>query len=142
MSAVRIEVEHGFGIVANLWPFLNAGWKMQLYSSPVGRYYRVALAGIVLQKSFFVPDSSATQLSHWTVPTSDVLFAEIDCLWNIYTSLNDLGSVGLPLQPSQAKTDGQLVTLVQACKPIAEGEIIGHHDGYLHFTMDAEGHTK
>lgn len=43
MSAVHIEVEHGFGIVANLWPFLNAGWKMQLYSSPVGRYYRVGV---------------------------------------------------------------------------------------------------
>ena len=28
MSAVRIEVEHGFGIVANTWPVLNAGWKM------------------------------------------------------------------------------------------------------------------
>ena len=43
MSAVRIEVEHGFGIVANTWPFLNAGWKMQLYSSPVGRYYWVGV---------------------------------------------------------------------------------------------------
>ena len=43
MSAVRIEVEHGFGIVSNLWPFLNAGWKMHLYSSPVGRYYRVGV---------------------------------------------------------------------------------------------------
>ncbi|KAF7972906.1 hypothetical protein HWV62_16632 [Athelia sp. TMB] len=43
MSAVRIEVEHGFGIVSSLWPFLNAGWKMQLYSSPVGRYYRVGV---------------------------------------------------------------------------------------------------
>ncbi|EPQ55484.1 hypothetical protein GLOTRDRAFT_93696 [Gloeophyllum trabeum ATCC 11539] len=43
MAAVRIEVEHGFGIVANLWPFLNAGWKMQLYNSPVARYYRVGV---------------------------------------------------------------------------------------------------
>ena len=43
MSAVRIEVEHGFGIVSNTWPFLNAAWKMQLYSSPVGRYYRVGV---------------------------------------------------------------------------------------------------
>ena len=43
MSAVHIEVEHGFGIVANTWPFLNAGWKMGLYSSPVGRYYRVGV---------------------------------------------------------------------------------------------------
>jgi hypothetical protein len=43
MSAVRIEVEHGFGIVSNTWPFLNAGWKMHLYRSPVGRYYRVGV---------------------------------------------------------------------------------------------------
>ncbi len=43
MSAVWIEVEHGFGMVANTWPFLNAGWKMRLYSSPVGRYYRVGV---------------------------------------------------------------------------------------------------
>jgi hypothetical protein len=39
MSAVHIEFEHGFGIVSNTWPFLNAAWKMQLYSSPVGCYY-------------------------------------------------------------------------------------------------------
>lgn len=43
MAAVRIEVEHGFGIVANTWPFLNAGWKMHVYRSPVGRYYRVGV---------------------------------------------------------------------------------------------------
>jgi nuclease HARBI1 len=43
MFAVRIEVEHGFGIVASTWPFLNASWKMWLYSSPVGRYYRVGV---------------------------------------------------------------------------------------------------
>ncbi|KDQ53581.1 hypothetical protein JAAARDRAFT_61286 [Jaapia argillacea MUCL 33604] len=34
MASVRIEVEHGFGIVANTWLFLNASWKMQLYHSP------------------------------------------------------------------------------------------------------------
>ena len=43
MAAVRIEVEHGFGIVQNTWPFLNAGWKMHVYSSPVGRYYRAGV---------------------------------------------------------------------------------------------------
>jgi hypothetical protein len=43
MSAVRIEVEHGFGIVSNTFPFLNAGWKMHLGASPVGAYYRVAV---------------------------------------------------------------------------------------------------
>ena len=43
MAAVRIEVEHGFGIVQNTWLFLNAGWKMHVYSSPVGRYYRAGV---------------------------------------------------------------------------------------------------
>ncbi|KAJ6470658.1 hypothetical protein C8R47DRAFT_1148854 [Mycena vitilis] len=100
-----------------------------------------ALAGIVLHKSFPTPHSSPSQV-FYSLPTSDVLFAEIDCLWNIYTSLSALSSVGLPLQPVQAKTGGQYVTLVQACKPIAEGHIIGHHAGYLDITMDAEGHTK
>jgi len=41
--AVHIEVEHGFGIVSNTWPFLNASWKIHLYASPVGRYYRVGV---------------------------------------------------------------------------------------------------
>jgi hypothetical protein len=43
MSAVRIEVEHGFGVVVNLWPFLNTAWKHRVFSSPVGRYYRVGV---------------------------------------------------------------------------------------------------
>ena len=43
MSALHIEVEHGFAVVVNTWPFLNVGWKMRLYSSPVGRYYRVGV---------------------------------------------------------------------------------------------------
>jgi nuclease HARBI1 len=43
MAALRIEVEHAFGIVAKTWPFLNAGWKMQVNSSPVGLYYCVAV---------------------------------------------------------------------------------------------------
>jgi hypothetical protein len=43
MAAERIGVEHGFALVTNNFPFLNAGWKMQVYSSPVGRYYRVGV---------------------------------------------------------------------------------------------------
>lgn len=43
MGTVRIDVEHAFGIVSRTWPFLNAGWKMQLMSSPVGSYYRVGV---------------------------------------------------------------------------------------------------
>lgn len=40
MAAVRIEVEHGFAIVLETWAFLRAGWKMKVFGSPVGRYYR------------------------------------------------------------------------------------------------------
>jgi nuclease HARBI1 len=43
MSGVRISVEHGFGGVLTAWPFLRAFWKHRVYSSPVGRYYRVAV---------------------------------------------------------------------------------------------------
>ena len=43
MSAVQIEVEHEFGVVSNTWPFFNASWKMHLYSSSIGRYYRVGV---------------------------------------------------------------------------------------------------
>lgn len=43
MGSVRVKVEHIFGIVTKTWPFLNAWWKMQVYRSPVGRYYRVGV---------------------------------------------------------------------------------------------------
>ncbi|KAF7336366.1 DDE Tnp4 domain-containing protein [Mycena venus] len=43
MSSVRMEVEHGFGGITREWPFLNAWWKLRVYSSPVGRYYRVCV---------------------------------------------------------------------------------------------------
>ncbi|KAJ7847219.1 hypothetical protein B0H14DRAFT_3138560 [Mycena olivaceomarginata] len=80
------------------------------------------LAGIVLQKCFTVPQISS-ESSPWVLPTSEFLFTELDCLWSIYISLSSLDSVGLPVQPIQARTHGQLVTLVQA-------------------SMDDEGHTK
>jgi hypothetical protein len=43
MSSVRQNVEHGFGLVTNQWPFLNAGWKMPVYKSPVAWYYNVGV---------------------------------------------------------------------------------------------------
>ncbi|KAJ7789273.1 hypothetical protein B0H14DRAFT_3162136, partial [Mycena olivaceomarginata] len=99
------------------------------------------LAGIVLQKCFTVPQISS-ESSPWVLPTSEFLFTELNCLWCIYISLSSLDSVGLPLQPIQARTHGQLVTLVQACKPVAEGSIVCNHIGYLDAAMDDEGHTK
>ncbi|KAI0742230.1 hypothetical protein C8Q80DRAFT_1109515, partial [Daedaleopsis nitida] len=42
MSVIRIEVEHAFGIIVKLWPFLNATYKQRVLLSPVGSYYRVS----------------------------------------------------------------------------------------------------
>ena len=43
MASVRIEVEHAFGGVVRAWPFLDAWWKHQIFSSPVGLYYRIGV---------------------------------------------------------------------------------------------------
>ncbi|KAJ7143542.1 hypothetical protein C8R43DRAFT_822018, partial [Mycena crocata] len=43
MSRPRMSVENGFGEVVAQWPFLNAFWKLRIYQSPIGRYYRVAV---------------------------------------------------------------------------------------------------
>lgn len=43
MSKARIEVEHGFSLVTRNWQFLQAEWKLRVFQSPVGRYYRVAV---------------------------------------------------------------------------------------------------
>lgn len=89
-----------------------------------------ALVGVALRKSFSVPQFSPYP---WSVTTSsehrEFLFSEIDCQWQIFISLLGRDSLGLPLQPVQRTTDGQLVTLIHGCKAIAEGSIIGHHGG-------------
>ncbi|KAJ7804450.1 hypothetical protein B0H14DRAFT_3883426 [Mycena olivaceomarginata] len=101
-----------------------------------------ALSGLLLQKSFSLP----YHLSYpWLLAPPErntLLFREIDCTWQIYLALSRLDSLGLPLQPTQSVTHGQRITLIQACKPVAEGTIIGHHPGYLDATMDNHGLTK
>ncbi|KAJ7475335.1 hypothetical protein B0H11DRAFT_2235618 [Mycena galericulata] len=100
-----------------------------------------ALAGVVLKNSFSAPRF----LHPWSSTTSlqnEFLRSEIDCQWQIYLSLRSRDSFGLPLQPVQATTHGQLVSLVQGCKPVAEGSIVAQHNGYLDAVMDAQAHTK
>ncbi|KAK6985101.1 hypothetical protein R3P38DRAFT_3450499 [Favolaschia claudopus] len=96
------------------------------------------LAGAILHKSFSIPAPAAP----WVAPSSQLMSAELECLWEIYVTLSKLDSVGLRLHQTQAETNGQLVTLVQACKPVAEGSIVGQHEGYLNAVMDDEGNTK
>ncbi|KAJ6482041.1 hypothetical protein C8R47DRAFT_1283386 [Mycena vitilis] len=101
-----------------------------------------ALAGVVLRNSFSIPQFSPYPWSGTTSPQqNELLFSEIDCHWQVYLSLRARNSIGLPLQPIQAQTHGELVTLVLACKPIAEGSIVGKHSGFLDAVMDTQGHT-
>jgi hypothetical protein len=102
-----------------------------------------ALAGIVLKKSFSPPLFSPYPWSaSATLAQNDYLFTEIDCQWQIFLSLLSRDSLGLPLQPLQAQTHGQLVTLVLGCQPIAEGSMVAQHIGFLDVVMDSQGHTK
>ncbi|KAJ7673572.1 hypothetical protein B0H14DRAFT_3687689 [Mycena olivaceomarginata] len=85
-----------------------------------------ALAGAILRNSFSIPHFSPYPWSNSTSSVQDeFLFKEVDCLWQISLSLHCRDSLGLPLQPAQAQTHGQLSTLVHGCKPVAEGSIVG-----------------
>lgn len=102
-----------------------------------------ALAGIILKKSFSPPlFSPYPWSSSTTLSQNDYLFSEVDCQWQIFLSLLSRNSLGLPLQPIQAQTHGQLVSLVLGCQPIAEGSIVAQHIGFLDAVMDGQGHTK
>ena len=43
MGKDRVSVENVFAVILNFWPFLQAYWKMKVFGSPVGRYYRVGV---------------------------------------------------------------------------------------------------
>ncbi|KAJ7196492.1 hypothetical protein GGX14DRAFT_672632 [Mycena pura] len=96
------------------------------------------LAGAVLKKSFV-----EEPLSEFTSTNAHLyLYRHIDCQWQIGAALYRLSSVGLPLSAAQACTNGFYVTVVQGCKAVAEGLVIGAHPGYLDAPMDLDNHTK
>ncbi|KAF8582925.1 hypothetical protein K439DRAFT_1647407 [Ramaria rubella] len=53
MGAVRISVEHRFGLILQDWPFLNAFWKQKIYGNACGLLYRVGML-LTNVHSFFV----------------------------------------------------------------------------------------
>ncbi|KAJ3752534.1 hypothetical protein EV360DRAFT_88655 [Lentinula raphanica] len=73
--------------------------------------------------------------THWSRSSA----LHIDVMWQIYLSLIQSRSVGLRLHPSETQI-GQLVTLVAACKEVAEGVILDH-DGTVEGVMDEQGTT-
>ncbi|KIK53517.1 hypothetical protein GYMLUDRAFT_178808 [Collybiopsis luxurians FD-317 M1] len=72
MSQVRIEVEHGFGVVTNLWLFLNSFRKMQVLLSPIGRYYHIAV--LLMNASNCVSPNQISQRFDCLLPTLDKYF--------------------------------------------------------------------
>ncbi|RDX41131.1 hypothetical protein OH76DRAFT_1412383 [Lentinus brumalis] len=72
MASVRIKVEHAFGVVVNTWSFLNSFWKQRVYSSPVGRYYRVAVL-LTNARNCYSPNQVATAFD-CPPPTIDEYF--------------------------------------------------------------------
>ncbi|KIJ31352.1 hypothetical protein M422DRAFT_149489 [Sphaerobolus stellatus SS14] len=42
MGKVRISVEHGFGLVAQQFPFINCVWKQKIWGTRCGTFYKVA----------------------------------------------------------------------------------------------------
>lgn len=43
MGGIRISIEHGFGIIVQEWPFVNAHWKSKILGTPCGLFYWVAV---------------------------------------------------------------------------------------------------
>ncbi|KAJ3716706.1 hypothetical protein C8R42DRAFT_588463 [Lentinula raphanica] len=72
MSQCRIEVEHGFGVIVTLWPFLNNWRKMLLLQTPVGRFYRV---GVLLANALnCLRPNQVSQAFNCLPPTLDQYF--------------------------------------------------------------------
>lgn len=125
-------------------PFIDLGHQAKLTGALEDPNVSLhVLAGIILQKSFTPPSSDPYP---WSVDISSAaiqaLQVETDCLWQIWSALSIRESVGIKLQSDQLTAHGQLVTLVQGCKPVAHGSIIGNHPGYLDAIMDHDGQKR
>ncbi|KAF8223888.1 hypothetical protein L208DRAFT_1314736, partial [Tricholoma matsutake] len=95
------------------------------------------LVGTVLKKSFSSPTSAP---SSWdSTNYIQQLHTHIESIWQVYHSLSNLDSVGLPLVPFQIQKDGHLVTLLQGNKPVAEGCLLWPHPQFIKVIDDDSG---
>ena len=95
------------------------------------------LVGTVLKRSFSPPTSSP---SSWeSTNYIQQLHTHIESIWQVYHTLSNLDSVGLPLVPFQIQKDGHLVTLFQGNKPVAEGRLVWPHPRFIKVTDDDNG---
>ncbi|KAF9037406.1 hypothetical protein BDZ89DRAFT_1011046 [Hymenopellis radicata] len=101
-----------------------------------------ALVGTVLTRCYLPPSSDMSWSSELSNSAIDALYTETDSIWQLWIALSQREAVGLRLTPNQATLHGQLITLVQGCKPVLRGSIIGQHSGYLDAAMDVNGQTR
>lgn len=90
------------------------------------------LVGTVLKKSFSPPTSAPTGSESWdSANYIQQLHTHVESIWQVYRSLSNLDSVGLPLVPFQIQKDGHLITLFQGNKPVAEGHLVWPHPQFI-----------
>jgi hypothetical protein len=100
------------------------------------------IAGAALERFASYEDNSEIDWNRKPDATQQhKLVTESDCIWQLYMNISARNSVGLPLRADQLQTPGQLVTFVVACKPVAEGFVVGH-TGVYEAIMDFDGNRK
>jgi len=87
------------------------------------------LVGTILKKCSTPPILPASDL--WVPEYTRSLHHNIEAIWQVYLFLSSKDSVGLPLVPFQAASNGLLVTLYHSQKAVAEGCLVWPHNGYI-----------
>ncbi|KAF7310618.1 hypothetical protein HMN09_00604600 [Mycena chlorophos] len=134
-----ILASSSLGIPLQLWQNISLPWRLDIPSSSLVDLGKLAklkgaaadpncslatLCGAVLRLRLSEP-ALATPL----LPVSrrlDTLSRDIECAWLVQDALMKLGSVGIPLQPSQLRAS-QPVAFVIGNKTQAWGELVEHN---------------
>jgi len=95
------------------------------------------LVGAVLEKSFVPPVFPLS--GYWNLEYTTQLHHHIEAIWQVYLSLSQQESVGLPLAPYQKNCNGLLVTLCHSNKPVAEAVLVWPHDKFIQAVDDDTG---
>ncbi|KAJ7204383.1 hypothetical protein GGX14DRAFT_646836 [Mycena pura] len=121
-------------VTARGGPLLELGLQAKLKGAVSNPSLPIhALVGIILGRAFTPLDNSDPDLY------SNNLHDEVEAIWQAYLKLAGQDSVGLPLTEVQGREDGRLVAVVHGNKAVAEGVILGVHDGFLEVDQPAVG---
>lgn len=98
------------------------------------------LVGAVLEKSFVPPVFPPS--GYWNSEYTTQLHHHIEAIWQVYLSLGQQESVGLPLAPYQKNCNNLPVTLCHSNKPVAEAILVWPHDGSIQAVNDDAGSLR